>query len=86
MIFSGQFWLETFERALKTAAQSVTLAWVGGDTIANLFTMDLNVALGAAGGGFLLSVLTSVASAPVGTKHSPSLVTGEPGLDPATPE
>ena len=83
--FSRLFWLETIERAIKSAAQTVVLAWGLGDQIANLFALNLEIALGAAGGGALLSVLTSIASAPIGRRRSPSLVTGEPGIDPGVP-
>lgn len=74
MIFTGAFWLETLERALKTAAQFVIGAWGIGDGIYNLFVMDFALAAGAAAGGFVLSVLTSIASSPVGRTASPSLV------------
>jgi hypothetical protein len=77
VIFTKLFWLETAERALKTAAQFVIGAWGLGDGIYNLFEMNFALAGGAAAGGFVLSVLTSVASSPIGRTESPSLVTGE---------
>jgi hypothetical protein len=81
MIFTATFWLETLERALKSSAQFIIGAWGVGDAVFNLCPMDWTVAAGAAATGFTLSVLTSIASAPIGRKASPSLVQGEPGLD-----
>lgn len=72
MIISKRFVRETVERAVKTAAQSAILA-IGADQI-NALSMDwLNVAAFAAG-GFVLSVLTSLASKPIGDDGSPSVV------------
>jgi hypothetical protein len=77
VIFTKAFWLETLERAIKTSAQFVIGAWGIGDGIYNLFVMDFALAGGAAAGGFVLSALTSIASAPLGRTASPSLVEGE---------
>lgn len=77
MLFTKAFWLETLERALKTAAQFVIGAWGLGDGIYNLFEMNFALAGGAAAGGFVLSTLTSIASSPIGRTASPSLVEGE---------
>lgn len=63
----------TVERAVKTAAQTVLLA-VGASTGLDLFTADWKTIGGAAAGGFILSVITSVASAPFGDVGTPSLV------------
>lgn len=73
-IFNPQFWLEASERAIKTGAQSVLLAWGLGDQVANLFAFDWMIGVGAFGGGIILSLLTSVAGAPLSGTHSPSLV------------
>jgi hypothetical protein len=72
-MYSLTFWKDALERALKSAAQAVLLAWGGGDAIANLFVMDFQLALGAALGGAALSLLTSIISAPIG-KPGASLV------------
>ena len=45
------FWIDAGERAAKTAAQAI-----------DLFTIDFVTVVGVAGGGALLSLLTSVAS------------------------
>lgn len=73
-MFTKQFWLETFERATKTGAQFVIGAWGLGDQIANVFEFDWMIGLGSFGGGFILSVLTSIASAPLSKSDTPSLV------------
>lgn len=74
-MFTKQFWLDTLERALKTAAQFGLLAW--GTTVFTAVgdVVSIGQAVGFAllfGAG--LSVLTSVASIGVGPKGSPSLV------------
>lgn len=65
------FWVESLERAVKSAAQGALLA-VGADQF-NVLSLDLSVLGGFAGGAALLSVLTSLASGTVGG-DSPSLV------------
>jgi hypothetical protein len=68
------FWSQALERATKTFAQSAILA-VGASKGANLFTLDWQNCLGFALGGFVLSILTSVASyGPTGDPNGPSLV------------
>lgn len=60
-MFTKAFWLDLSERAVKTAAQSVILGLGLGEGF-NLFDVDPMLALGFAGGGALLSALTSIAS------------------------
>ena len=70
-----RFWRETLERSVKTAAQSVLLGLGFSDVgFANLFDMDPMLALGFAGGGAALSVLTSLATLPMGADDSPSAI------------
>ena len=72
-MFCKRFVLETLERAVKTGAQSALLIF-GADQINALSADWVNVA-GFALGGFVLSVLTSVASKPLGPDTgSPSVV------------
>ena len=59
------FWKATAERALKTAAQAPLTAWLVGDVALSAWSVDWKDAAGLALGGALVSVLTSVASAPV---------------------
>jgi hypothetical protein len=68
-----QFWKETFERAVKTAAQ-LAVAAMGAATF-NILDLGALEALGlGALTGFVLSVVTSIASAPLGPGDSPSVV------------
>lgn len=80
MIFTKTFWLEALERSIKTTAQSLVIMFTAAEGF-DLFAADWGTTGGFALGGFLLSILTSVASAPFGANNSPSLVKGEPGLD-----
>lgn len=68
------FWKDTAERAIKTAAQALILG-AGLAQGANLFEMDFMAALGLAAGGAVLSLLTSIVSAPFGEKGTASLDT-----------
>jgi hypothetical protein len=72
-MFSANFVKDAVERATKSAAQAVILV-IGMAEGFNLFDLDVKVAIGAAGGAALLSVLTSVATKPVGDPDSPSAV------------
>ncbi len=73
-MFTKAFWVASIERAIKSAAQ-VTILVLGQDvTGVDLCSVDLANGASFAGGGFVLSVLTSIVSAQVGPKDSPSLV------------
>ncbi len=80
------FWKQALERALKSFAQSLLLAIGASGVGANLFALDLKTLVGFGVGGMVLSVLTSIASAPFGATNSPSLVntTAAPTGTPAT--
>lgn len=67
-----QFVLNTLERAAKTAAQVALLAF--GTEKLNILHVDWTTVGGLAGGGFVLSILTSIASQPFGDKSSPSVL------------
>lgn len=73
---STRFWIATAERAVKTAAQTVLTGLALSDTgPVNGFELDWKLGLGFAAGGAAFSVLTSLASAPVGAdQDSPSLI------------
>ncbi len=66
------FWYDTAERALKTAAQSALLVLAAEQLDA--LTVDWVGLLGYALGGAVLSILTSIASSRVGYEGSPSLL------------
>lgn len=70
-MFSRAFWYASLERAVKTAAQSAILVF-GADQF-NALQADWQTAAGFAGGGFVLSVLTSLASGAVTSEPGPSL-------------
>ena len=63
-MFRRAFWQAAAERAAKTAAQSALLV-IGADQL-NALQADWENVAGFALGGFVLSLLTSVASARVG--------------------
>lgn len=66
------FWWDALERAAKTAAQCLA-AILAGDGV-NLLAVDWPTSLGLAGTAAVLSVLTSVASAPRAEPGTASLV------------
>lgn len=69
VLTTGQFWVATFERAVKTAAQ----AFVGSVGVtAVLSEINWEVVGGVTGVAAILSVATSIASIPVGGE-GPSL-------------
>ncbi|MGH3778428.1 MAG: holin [Pseudonocardiaceae bacterium] len=71
-MFTYRFWQLASERAVKTFAQS--LVAILSATGVGLLTVPWSAALSTAGMAALLSVLTSMASAPVGESGSPSLL------------
>jgi hypothetical protein len=73
LMFTVSYWRDVLERAIKTAAQTAVIA-IGAAAGFDLFTADFTTIGGAAAGGFVLSVLTSIGSAPFGTNGSPSLL------------
>lgn len=76
MVFTIGFWRDAFERAIKSSAQGALLAIGASDaTPIDLFHLDLRVVVGAAFGMGVLSILTSVATKPLGSDHeSPSMI------------
>jgi hypothetical protein len=74
------FWAAAAERAVKTAAQ-VVIVFLGADVI-DAFAVNYERAAGIALGAAGLSLLTSIASAKVGDRGTPSLVESEPAAPP----
>ena len=72
-MWNETFWIDATERAVKTAAQAVILGLSLGEVF-NAFAVDWQLGAGFALGGFVLSILTSIASSRVGWKGSPSLI------------
>ncbi|MDN5852451.1 MAG: holin [Actinomycetia bacterium] len=73
-MLTSRFWLNTGERAAKTLAQALLALWLAGDGALNVITVDWRAALGVAAGAALISVLTSIVSAPAADRGTPSLV------------
>lgn len=71
-LFTRTFWEDAGERALKSGAQAVVLA-VGGNAF-NAWDVDWADISGIGVAGLVLSVLTSIASAGVGSAGTASLV------------
>jgi hypothetical protein len=66
------FWKETVERSIKTAAEVALAFFVVGETgLADVGWAEVG---GVTAVAALASVLASIASAPFGPAHSPSLV------------
>lgn len=76
-MWTAAFWKDAAERAVKTAAQALLSLWLVGDVIFDLFSVDWGAAAGVALGAAVISVLTSVVSAPAGDKGTASLVRHE---------
>ncbi len=72
-MFTRSFIVASFERAAKSAAQFM-LAGIGQDVLGvDLYGADLANVAAAGLTGFVISLLTSVASSSVGDSPSPSL-------------
>ncbi|MGH9288443.1 MAG: holin [Acidimicrobiales bacterium] len=71
----GSFVVGALDRAGKSVAQLLLLLW-GADAGFDILSVDLRAALGVAAGAAVLSVLTSLVSAPVGDRGSTSFLPG----------
>lgn len=69
-MYDKRFWIATSERAIKTLAQALIAMFVGGMTI---LTIDWQQALAVSVTAAIVSVLTSLISAPFGSNPGPSL-------------
>jgi hypothetical protein len=74
-MFKRKFWIETGERAAKSAAQYGLLSWGTavftsvGEVVSTAQALGFGLLFGAG-----ISILTSIGSAPFGEKDTPSLV------------
>lgn len=74
-IFTRSFWRDAAERSIKTAAQGVLIGLGASNSgPVNLFEFNLQRGLGFAAGGFVVSLLTSIVSAPLGESGTASLL------------
>ena len=74
-MYTKKFWKSAAERAAKTAAQVAILTLAVGDNIGfDVIDTNWGDVASMSVGGAILSLLTSVVSAPVGPKETPSLV------------
>jgi altronate dehydratase len=71
-LWTGEFWKQTAERSIKTAAQFGLVAF--GGNLTNAWTLDPWQVTGAVAAGAVMSVFTSIASLPFGPSDSPSVV------------
>jgi hypothetical protein len=71
-MWTWNFWRQTVERAVKTAAQ-FALVFTGAEAF-NILDVDLVTTGGFALAGAVVSILTSVASSPFTEAGTPSLV------------
>lgn len=72
-MFTSSFWLSALERLIKTGCQSLLAILTIGPAL-DIAHVNWQNALGVAGGAAFLSLLTSLASLPIGPQGSPSLV------------
>ena len=78
-MFTKAFWKAAAERAVKTAAQSAILVF-GAEQV-NAIAVDWLDVGGFAAGGFVLSLLTSLASSQFGPGDGPAAAGPEVVLD-----
>jgi hypothetical protein len=74
-MLTAAFWTGAIDRAVKSFAQALILLWAA-DQGFNVLAVDWGTALGLGGGAALLSLLTSIVSAPAGDKGSTSALPG----------
>lgn len=61
LIFTADFWKDTAERTLATAAQAVAATYGADALFPNAFSLDYKVLAGVAGGGALAALVKQIA-------------------------
>jgi hypothetical protein len=74
-LFTTKFWGDALERAIKSFAQAAVLVMGQDVTGVDVFQADWQNVVGFGVGGAVLSILTSIISAPFGEPGTASLVT-----------
>lgn len=74
-MLTATFWTGALDRAVKSFAQALLLLW-GADAGFSILDVSWPAALGVAVGAAVLSLLTSIVSAPVGDKGTASFLPG----------
>lgn len=69
------FWIGLVDRAVKSFAQALLVLW-GADQGLSLVNVNVGSAFGIAGMTAVLSVLTSLVSAPIGESGTTSFLPG----------
>jgi|1185.fasta_scaffold192406_3 hypothetical protein len=81
---TGQFWLDTLERAIKTFAEALVAFFAVGNGL-DAFHADWGNALSLAAGATILSVLLSLASINLGRRGTASATNAVVPAIPGTP-
>jgi hypothetical protein len=74
-MYTAAFWTGAFDRAIKSFAQMLLVLW-GASDVFNIFDVNWVQTLGVGAGALVISLLTSIISAPVGDRGSTSLMRG----------
>lgn len=74
-MLTSAFWVGALDRAVKSFAQTLLLIWGAGSGL-DLLHVDFGSAISLGAGAAVLSVLTSIVSAPLGNKGSTSALPG----------
>ena len=80
-LFTREFWLETADRAIKSFAQAMLLAWGAGELF-DIWSVDWRTTLGFGLGGAAISVLTSIAAAGFNKSRGATGMLSVPGSTP----
>lgn len=74
-MWTKAFWAGAADRLIKSFAQALLLLW-GADAGFNILNVSVPAAFGVAGGAAVLSLLTSVVSAPAGDRGTSAMLPG----------